>query len=137
MSKFYSKVEEGKLLCSVLRRSKISSYRNDICPPEEFLQISGRALNAGTEVPAHKHLPIYRESDITQEAWLIISGTVEAQIFDLDDSFYDSIILEAGDCLVLFRGGHSLKVIDDNTIMYEFKTGPYLGVTADKEAIDA
>jgi len=46
------------------------------------------------------------------------------------------VILEDGDCLVLFRGGHSLEVLDKNTIMYEFKTGPYFGFEKDKETIN-
>jgi hypothetical protein len=44
-------------------------------------------------------------------------------------------VLASGDCLVLFKGGHSLKVIDDKTVMFEFKNGPYLGINSDKTNI--
>jgi len=136
MIQVFSQIQKDKLLYSLLKENNISEYRSDICPDNEYLQISARLLKSGTKVKAHKHLPIHRESDITQEAWVILEGKVKATIFDLDDSICDEVILEDGDCLVLFRGGHSLEVLDKNTIMYEFKTGPYFGFEKDKETIN-
>ena len=41
----------------------------------------------------------------------------------------------AGDCVVVFKAGHEFTVLEDNTIIYEFKNGPYYGVEADKTFI--
>jgi hypothetical protein len=31
-----------------------------------------------------------------------------------------------------FRGGHNYLILEDDTIVYEYKTGPYLGQELDK-----
>ena len=135
MKRIYSKIEPTKLILSELKRKEISDYRSDLSPSEEYLQISGRKLKKGIKVSAHKHLPIHRTSDITQEAWIILEGSIKGTFYDLDDSIIYESILTNGDCIVLYRGGHSLEVLDKDTLLYEFKTGPYLGVEKDKETI--
>ncbi len=136
MFRIYSEVEKGKLLCSFSKGLELSSYRSELSPDEEYLQVSGRKIEAGTHVKAHKHLPLERKTEATQEAWVIVEGSVEAIIYDLDDTILRKILLGRGDCLVLFRGGHALDVVDEDTIMYEFKTGPYYGMQKDKVAIN-
>ena len=136
MKQIYSKVEPNKLILSLLRYEDISEYRTDICPNEERLQISGRKLKKGLKVKAHKHTPIERKTDITQEAWIVFEGCIKGTFYDLDDSVLYETNIGKGDVIVLFRGGHSLEVLDEDTIFYEFKTGPYLGIEADKEAIN-
>jgi len=135
MKKIYSKTDPTKLILSELRYSEISEYRTDLSPSEEYLQVSGRNLIGGTVVPPHKHLPITRTTDITQEAWIVLKGSVKGVFYDLDNTIIYETILKNGDCIVLFRGGHSLEALDDNTFFYEFKTGPYFGIEADKEKI--
>lgn len=136
MFKVYSEVEKGKLLCSFSKGLELSKYRTELSPSEEYLQASGRKIEAGTHVWAHKHLPLERKTEATQEAWVIVEGSVEATIYDLDDTLLKKILLSRGDCLVLFRGGHAMDVMNEDTIMYEFKTGPYYGLQKDKVAIN-
>ena len=134
--KVYSQIDSDKLILSVLRYEDISKYRTDICPDEEYLQISGRKIEKGFKSPAHKHLPIKRTTEITQEAWIVLKGCVKGTFYDLDDSVLYETELYHGDVIVLFRGGHSLEVLEEDTIFYEFKTGPYYGIEADKENIN-
>lgn len=136
MKKIYSKINTDKLILSLLRYNEISEYRTDICPDDEFLQISGRKIKSGVKVKAHKHIPFERVTDITQEAWIVFEGCIKGIFYDLDDSVLYETEIKKGDVVVLFRGGHSLEVMDDNTIFYEFKTGPYFGIDVDKENID-
>ena len=136
MERIYSKVNKDKLVLALMRFDEISEYRTDLSPDEEYLQISGRKLEKGLKVKAHKHIPIARETDITQEAWVVFEGCIKGTFYDLDDSVLYETEIGKGDVIVLFRGGHSLEVLDEDTIFYEFKTGPYYGVEADKEAID-
>jgi len=130
-----SKIAPGTEIAVIVNALHLTDYRFDLCDPLEPLQVSGRCLEAGVEVPAHRHNPIVRETKSTMESWIIFSGSVECDIYDLDDCKLDSKVLHGGDCLVLFRGGHSLRVIEDRTIMFEFKNGPYLGSDRDKENI--
>ena len=136
MKKVYSKVDKNKLILSLMRYDDVSEYRTDICPDEEYLQISGRKLQKGLKVKAHKHIPIERKTDITQEAWVVFDGCIKGTFYDLDDSVLYETEIRKGDVIVLFRGGHSLEVLDKDTIFYEFKTGPYYGVEVDKERIN-
>tara|TARA_Y100000114_G_scaffold156744_1_gene185054 strand:- start:1592 stop:1999 length:408 start_codon:yes stop_codon:yes gene_type:complete len=135
MVKVFSKVNPTKLLLSELKYSAISEYRTDLSPDEEFLQVSGRRFKSKIFIPAHKHNFIERKTDITQEAWCIIEGKIKGTFYDLDNTIIYETILTKGDCIVLYRGGHSLEVLEENTVFYEFKTGPYFGVDMDKEKI--
>ena len=136
MERIYSKINKDKLVLALMRFDEISEYRTDLCPNDEFLQISGRKLEKGLKVKAHKHIPFERVTDITQEAWVVFDGCIKGTFYDLDDSILYETDIKKGDVVWLFRGGHSLEVLDEDTIFYEFKTGPYYGVEADKEAID-
>ena len=135
MTKIYSNTNPTQLILSELKYSDIKEYRTDLSPDEEFLQVSGRRLSKETFVPAHKHKPVDRKTNITQEAWLVVKGKVKGVFYDLDDSILHETILTDGDCIVLYRGGHSLEVLEEDTVFYEFKTGPYFGVDIDKEKI--
>tara|TARA_R100001086_G_scaffold245370_1_gene176190 strand:- start:124 stop:534 length:411 start_codon:yes stop_codon:yes gene_type:complete len=135
MENFFSKKAKNKLIFSILRLEQVTEKRIDICPEEEYMQVCGRIMEKGFTVAPHKHLQIHRETNLTQESWIIMSGKVKASFYDLDDSFLCDRIIEKGDVVVFYRGGHSLEVLEDNTIFYEFKNGPYFGVSNDKEKI--
>jgi hypothetical protein len=135
MKKIYSKVNPDKLISSVVSIEDIGSYRTDISPESEFLQVSARSLNDKVFVKAHKHKPILRETTITQEAWIVHRGKIKAMIYDIDKTFIEEIIITDGGCIVLYNGGHSLTSLEENTIFYEIKTGPYFGYENDKEDI--
>ena len=135
MKKIYSKVEPDKLISSVITMDEIGSYRTDISPNTEFLQVSARNLNGDVFVKAHKHKPVLRETTITQEAWIIIKGKIKAMIYDIDKNFLEEVFITDGGCIVLYNGGHSLTSLEENTIFYEIKTGPYYGYENDKEDI--
>ena len=135
MKQIYSKIKANKIIASIIKLKDIGDYRTDVSPESEYIQVSARSIEKGVKVPAHMHLPIERKTNITQETWIIISGKIELELFDLDNSFICKEIIEAGGSATLYRGGHSLKVIEEKTIMYEIKTGPYFGVESDKKLI--
>ena len=83
--------------------------------------------------PRHKHLTIQRNTDKTQEAWVVFSGAIRADLYDIDDSLSLTVDLHAGDMVVVYAAGHALEVMEDDTILYEFKNGPYYGRKKDKE----
>lgn len=100
----------------------------------EILQSSIKALAAGQSFQAHTHLPQTRTTTGTQEAWVIVEGSIHVLLYDLDDELCERVRLRTGDCFVLLRGGHTMEILED-TILYEFKNGPYLGQKADKRWI--
>jgi hypothetical protein len=134
--RFYSKVEPSKILFSLLRFNQITEKRTDISPEDQFLQTSGRVLKKGFKVNAHKHNYLKRETNITQEAWVVLKGLISVKFYDLDDKMIFETKLASGDCVTIFRGGHELLVLEDNTLFYEIKNGPYYGVESDKKQIN-
>ena len=133
---YYSKKDPKILLFVINRFEDISSYRNDIAPEEEYIQVSARKIPKGLKIKEHKHLINKRTIDYTQEAWVILEGSILAKFYDIDDTLIFDTIINKGDCAILFRGGHSLEALSEKTILYEFKNGPYMGINYDKEDIN-
>ena len=57
---------------------------------------------------------------------------IQALGLNLDDTIIAEPVLMPGDCSMTFRGGHNYLILEDDTIVYEYKTGPYLGQEFDK-----
>ena len=68
------------------------------------------------------------------EAMSILS--VIYQFFDLNEKILAEPILKSGDCSVTLEGGHTYTILEEETCVYEFKTGPYKGQALDKQFID-
>lgn len=137
MRKIFSKVNPDLLLHIVNHKHRITKTRCDLCPPEEFLQVATFELVRGQTFKPHKHIKKLVAHDITQESWVIVQGSVEAILYDIDDTILEKVILEQGDCSITFRGAHNYRCLEDNTLVVEVKDGPYWGQGADKEFISA
>jgi hypothetical protein len=132
MEKITSLINEGQLLHFIFRGSDISKTRLDLCPEEEFLQLSCFELEEGATFKPHKHIIHEKVTNIAQESWVGVNGSVEVTYYDLDDRILCKKVLNSGDVSVTFRGGHNYKILSPTAKVYEFKTGPYLGQEYDK-----
>jgi len=132
----YSKEQEGLLLLAINRRTEITTQRVDVCPPEEYIQICAKSMPKGLTFKPHKHNKLERTTDYTQEGWIILEGSVKANFWDINDQPIYETVLNAGDCAIVFRAGHSFEVLEEGTILYEIKSGPYYGVELDKSFLD-
>lgn len=135
MEKIFSKVNPDKLLHMINRRSNITAKRCDISPPKEFLQVSCFSLPKDKTFKAHYHVPLERHTTITQESWIVIQGKIKAILYDLDNTIIAERVLESGDCSITFYGGHNYICMEEDSLVYEYKTGPYMGQAKDKEFI--
>ena len=131
MEKIYSKIKPGTLLHLVYRLDEVDG-RTNIAPEEEYLQLASIKMKKGQTYKAHKHIKLEKVTDIAQESWLVICGSVKCIFYDLDDSIIAEPVLYPGDCSMTFRGGHNYLSLEDGTIVYEYNTGPYLGQETDK-----
>jgi cupin fold WbuC family metalloprotein len=140
MQKFQSKIN-NKLLHLIYRLEDIenrNTQREDLVDINEFIQCSSLKLNKGVTFKPHKH--IWKESEgkiIAQESWIVLRGSVKCYFYDIDDKLIDTVILNTGDVSFTFEGGHNYEILEDNTIVYEYKTGPYKGQKLDKVFINA
>jgi len=131
--KIYSKKEPNKLLHIINRLKEIKSMRTDIIEADHFLQLSALRFSAGHTFKPHKH--IWKEipgKTIAQESWVVISGKVKCYFYDIDDSILGEWELNPGDVSVTLYGAHTYEILEEDTIVYEYKSGPYLGLEKDK-----
>ena len=133
MEKIYSKVEEGKLLHIINRLSEIEK-RTEIVPENNFIQCATLKMENGKTFPPHKHITKQRTYDaqIAQESWVVIKGSVKCKFYDIDDTLITEPVLYPGDASFTLYGGHTYEILEDDTIVYEYKTGPYEGQKLDK-----
>lgn len=137
MEKIYSKIEPDKLLHMIVRKEDIKPGRADIVSEEHFIQCSMLNLNQGKTFRPHKHIWKERTRNvIAQESWVIIQGSVKCFFYDLDDTLLEEITLFTGDSSFTLEGGHNYLILEDDTLVYEYKTGPYEGQELDKTFID-
>jgi hypothetical protein len=133
MEKIYSRIEEGKLLHIINRFSEIEK-RVDVVPPDNFIQCATLKMEKNKTFPPHKHITKERkyEAQIAQESWIVIKGSVRCKFYDLDDTLIAEPILYPGDASFTLYGGHTYEILEDDTVVYEYKTGPYEGQELDK-----
>ena len=136
MQKIYSKIDPNLLLAQINRLEDIPKGKQQLSDAKEFLQIGTYALAPREHIPAHKHIWKEGGKTITQESWIVIRGSIKGVFYDIDDTVIGEDVLYPGDCFVAYYGGHSLTNLEDNTVFYEIKTGPYQGRENDKIDIE-
>lgn len=136
MEKIYSKIN-GKLLHQIVRFTDVVEGRIDLSTEDSYLQCAALKLPKGHTFKPHKHNvnPRQDENYIPQESWCIIKGKVQCIFYDIDDTIISEPILSTGDVSFTFLGGHNYLILEEGTIVYEYKTGPYFGQKIDKTFI--
>ena len=135
MEYIYSKIDNR--LLHVINRLEDITGRNDIIPSNNFIQCATLKMKKGKTFDPHKHIVKNRHypEQIAQESWVVIKGSVKCILYDLDNTIIAEPILKAGDASFTLYGGHTYKILEDNTVVYEYKTGPYEGQELDKTFI--
>lgn len=137
MLKIYSKVEPGLLLHIVNHLSDIDG-RTEIIPEDNFLQCATICLSKDKKFPPHYHIKKERhyKEQIAQESWIVVRGKVRCIMYDIDNTtVLATPTLEPGDASFTLQGGHTYEILEEDTIVYEYKTGPYEGQELDKRFI--
>ena len=96
--------------------------------------ITSPFLKKGKTFKPHQHIwkPTPVEQIIAQESWVVIKGSVECSFYDTDGTLLEKVVIRQGDCSMTFEGGHTYLILEDDTVVYEYKTGPYQGQAMDK-----
>jgi cupin fold WbuC family metalloprotein len=138
MKKIYSKIDPEKILHIVVRKDDFKSGRQDIIDESQFIQCSILQMENGKTFKPHKHIWKERTRNvIAQESWVIIRGSVEVIFYDLDDTVLEKFVLNEGDASFTLEGGHNYKILEEDTLVYEYKTGPYEGQSLDKVFLES
>ena len=142
MENIYSELDKDVLLAITTTFSDFNSPRNEVVPASEFIQGGMIRVNEGDRFRPHKHIWKqfnsqygYNETK-AQECWIVIRGLIEAVIYDSDDTIVKKVKLSEGSAIFLLHGGHTFSVLENNSCIWELKTGPYEGQANDKEFIN-
>lgn len=137
MENIFSKIEKDKLLHIVVRKQDLIPGRKEVVSEDNFIQCAILNMEKGKTFKPHKHIWKERTRNIiAQESWVVIQGSVKCIFYDLDDTIIATPILYPGDASFTLQGGHTYQILEDNTLVYEYKTGPYEGQALDKTFID-
>lgn len=133
MVKIYSKTQPD-LLCHLVRRVDEILSRENVADDDQFLQLATLRMNKGHSFRPHQHVwkPVEYQQTIAQESWCVIKGRVQVSFFDIDGQLLAQEEIGPGDCSMTFQGGHNYLILEDDTVVYEYKTGPYYGQSKDK-----
>jgi len=141
MKLIYSKTKPEKLLHIIHRVDEFytidDGHRRDVVGPKEFIQLSAMNMKEGHTFKPHQHIwKSGEEQCMAQESWVVIKGSVKCILYDLDGVVLEQPVLHPGDCSVTLGGGHNYLILEDDTLVYEYKTGPYRGQENDKVFIN-
>jgi hypothetical protein len=134
------KIEDATgYVCHIVFRAPVDQEpgRLDLATAEQYLQLGVITANAGVSFRPHVHLErtVQHENFRAQESWVVVRGLVEVTFFDDHGAVLSNRVLRQGDLSVSFKGGHGYSILED-ALVYEFKTGPYLGQESDKRFLD-
>jgi cupin fold WbuC family metalloprotein len=133
MIQYFSKIDPQKLLHVIVRKEDLTPGRVEVVPEDNFIQCALLNMEKGKTFKPHRHIFKERTRNvIAQESWIVVQGSVKCTFYDLDNSILVEPILNPGDASFTLEGGHTYTILEDNTLVYEYKTGPYEGQALDK-----
>jgi len=132
MARSYEKIQQRGQVFAIIVRRGFSTPGVHFFSPGEFSQQLGMLVHPrGKVVERHRHKPVRREIQRTQEVLVVLSGKIKIQIYDDEGNWIRTVILKGGDSILLATGGHRVEVLQKAKIL-EVKQGPYAGFE-DKE----
>ena len=126
-------VKNGTVLARHITAADIKPGLNFFSDDADFIQVGVWGhYEKGKELQAHIHNRVERTADRTCEALYVISGAIQAAIYDLDEVPVDTVAVGQGEILVLLQSGHGYTITEPDTTVLEIKNGPYLGAETDR-----
>jgi len=121
------KITDQNAELAIIVRSSFSQPGINFFTPNDYSQqLAYMNHPTGKEIQPHVHKKVQREVHYTQETLFIRRGKLQVDFYSEDQEYLESRVLEAGDVILLIKGGHGFKVLEDLE-MFEVKQGPYAG----------
>ena len=117
---------ENSCLAIIVRSSFDSPGINFFTPNEYSQQLAFMSHPEGKVIQPHVHRKVHREVHYTQETLFIRKGKLQVDFYSDNQKYLESGVLNSGDVILLIKGGHGFKVLEDLE-MFEVKQGPYAG----------
>lgn len=128
--------KNGVVLARHITSQDIKPGLNFFSEDADFIQVGVWGhYEKGKELKAHIHNTVERTANRTYEALYVITGALEAVIYDMDEVPVEKLEVRQGEILVLLESGHGYFIKEDDTTVLEIKNGPYLGAETDRRRI--
>ncbi len=132
------RIERGEKLYAVYEDlASIGKGVNWHSKDTDAMQVASMSHDKGKVVKPHLHRVRPRSVEYTQECVVLVKGKIEFSFYDYDKVFLDKITLNPGDAVTIFGGYHGMEVLEDNSVYFEIKNGPFTGNEVDKEFLDS
>lgn len=115
---------ENNLLAIVVKNGTSTKDKDFHTDHSSEFQIASFNLKKDDFIERHYHEKQERKIFSTNEVLVIQSGKMTLTLYDLNLNKIEDVILESGDMVALFNGGHGIK-IEEQTKFIEVKQGPY------------
>lgn len=120
-------IVHGKEIFAIIISNDFNQPGIHFFTPDSFSQqLAYMRHPAGKTITPHIHNQVRREVFYTQEVLFIKQGKIRVDFYDDQQQYLESHILEAGDVILLIKGGHGFEILEE-VEMIEVKQGPYVG----------
>ncbi len=116
-------VRAGEEVLAIIIRAEAEPEDNRFITPNYFIQ-QGRFISgpAGGKIPQQTLAPSASSSSGCAETLYVRRGRVQVDLF-WQDALVATRYLKRGDCIMLARGTHALKLLEDS-VLFEISQGP-------------
>ncbi len=121
----------GRRLAHIVRARASVPVSTFFSEAGESFQLGLLAHEAGFVEAPHTHPRVERRIDDLQQFLVVQRGRLEVIFHEDDGRRIRGVELGPGDAIVIMRGGHSVRVIEDMQCV-SVKQGPFLGAALDK-----
>jgi hypothetical protein len=117
---------DGLQLALILRSNYVADGIHFFTPDNYSQQLGYMKRPVGYVIPPHVHNPVRREVEYTKEVLFIRRGVVRIDFYTEAKDYFESVVVRAGDVVLLAYGGHGFEILEEAEII-EVKQGPYAG----------
>jgi hypothetical protein len=122
-------IRNKKILYALIIKKKRRFIKNGVdflTKDQDLLQLGFINHKKNHHIKSHIHLKKPRIINYCTEVLLIEKGKVKIKFFNNNNSdIKKDKILNKGDIIILFQGGHGFKILEKTQII-EIKQGPYV-----------
>tara|TARA_Y100000768_G_C23777706_1_gene586446 strand:+ start:230 stop:622 length:393 start_codon:yes stop_codon:yes gene_type:complete len=117
--------KNNKLLAMIFTPGDFKDEKHFLTEDNNEFQIAQFNLDQGTEIKRHIHGKQERKIENTSEVIIVNEGSLELEIYDENLKLVTIEIVNKGQVIALFNGGHGFKSLSNSKFL-EVKQGPYI-----------
>ena len=116
--------KNNKLLAMIFSPNDYKDEKYFLTEDSNEFQIAQFNLDKATEIKRHIHRDQERKINKTSEVIIVNEGSLELEIYDEELKLVTKEIVNQGQVIALFNGGHGFKTLSKSKFL-EVKQGPY------------